>query len=200
MRITADEKEATRERILAAAVSQFRESGFSAATTRDIAREAKIATGTLFNYFPSKEAIVLALAVEALAEADKDFERAKRSGASLEEELFALIAAGLRQLKRHRDYLGPLVQAALSPLVVGTGLDDVAAVREQHLSRVQGILSEHGLPERSSVALQLYWTLYLGILAYWISDRSPKQEDTRALSDQSVSMFCEWVRRDDGEP
>src|SRR5256885_4152619 len=112
MRITAAEKENTRERIIAAAVEQFRQCGFAAATTRDIARQSQIATGTLFNYFTSKEAIVFALAANALTAADEDFEKTKRSDASLEEDLFLCVAAGLRRLKRHRSYLSPLIQAA----------------------------------------------------------------------------------------
>ena len=47
MRITAEEKNATKERIVAAAVELFRARGFEATTTRDIARQAKIASGTI---------------------------------------------------------------------------------------------------------------------------------------------------------
>ena len=195
MRITAAEKEDTRERIIAAAVDQFRNCGFEAATTRDIARQAQIATGTLFNYFNSKEAIVLALAADALAAADDDFAKAKRPDAPLEEDIFLYVASGLRRLKRHRSYLGPVIQAALSPLVAADRLKDIDALREHHLGRVSETLSAHGFADPSSVHLQLYWTLYLGILSYWISDRSPKQEDSRVLIDQSVSMFCDWLRR-----
>ena len=42
-------------------------------TTRDIARAARIASGTLFNYFPTKEAIAAGLAAEAAAEAHARF-------------------------------------------------------------------------------------------------------------------------------
>jgi hypothetical protein len=37
--------------------------------------------------------------------------------------------------------------------------------------------------------MQLYWTLYLGVLAYWATDVSPQQEDTLALLDQSLKLF-----------
>ncbi len=200
MRITAAEKEDTRERIIAAAAQQFRKSGFEAATTRDIAREAQIAAGTLFNYFTSKEAIVIAIAADALARADDDFAKSQRGGASLEEDLFLLIAAGLRRQKRHRLYLAPVVQTALSPLVARDRLPAMDAIRDQHLQRVSEILTAHGIADPSPVHLQLYWTLYLGILSYWINDRSPKQEDSRVLIDQSVSMFCDWLRRPAHEP
>ncbi|HEY2148205.1 MAG TPA: helix-turn-helix domain-containing protein, partial [Pirellulales bacterium] len=61
MRITAEQKSQTRKRILDAAVELFRTRGFDAATTRDLAIAAGIATGTVFNYFPNKESIVAAL-------------------------------------------------------------------------------------------------------------------------------------------
>ena len=87
MRITADEKAATRKRILTAAKALFRSKGFQQATTRDIAREVGMATGTLFNYFSSKEAIVIDLAIQSLGKAKKDFARHRNEQASLEEDL-----------------------------------------------------------------------------------------------------------------
>jgi AcrR family transcriptional regulator len=64
MRITAEAKSATRQRILQAAMSLFVSDGWQHTTTRGIAVAAGIATGTLFNYFPTKEAIAAALMAE----------------------------------------------------------------------------------------------------------------------------------------
>jgi AcrR family transcriptional regulator len=88
MRITAEEKTATRQRILDAALQAFRKQGFEATTTRDIATAAGIASGTLFNYFASKEAIVEDMAAQALAKARSRFDHVAVDGA-LEEALFA---------------------------------------------------------------------------------------------------------------
>src|SRR5436305_13411470 len=93
MRVTAETKEATRPRILDCAQDQFRSAGFEATTTRDIAKAAGIATGTLFNYFATKEAIVTALIVDSLkrlAVVDPSEHQ------TLEEALFAHVAATLR--------------------------------------------------------------------------------------------------------
>src|SRR5262245_50808496 len=107
MRVTAETKAATRERILDAAQRLFAGQGFESATTRDIAREAEIAAGTLFNYFPTKEAIALCLVSAAYAQAadrlGADLAR-KADPLTLEEELFAHVAAGLRKLKPFRKY------------------------------------------------------------------------------------------------
>ena len=75
MRVTAETKAATRQRILDAARQLFATGGFDTSTTcGDIADAAGIATGTLFNYFPTKEALLASLAAEAIAGVDRDFE------------------------------------------------------------------------------------------------------------------------------
>ena len=75
MRVTAETKNATRERILEVAKRLFAGQGFDAATTRDIAREAQVASGTLFNYFPTKESIALCLISDVWQQALQSFER-----------------------------------------------------------------------------------------------------------------------------
>ena len=52
---------ARRQAILEAAMKLFTQRGYAAATIRGIAREAAIAQGTIYLYFPSKRDILLAL-------------------------------------------------------------------------------------------------------------------------------------------
>ena len=194
MRITAEEKEATRERIEAAALELFRTRGFEATTTRDIAKQAEIAVGTLFNYFTAKEAIVIALAEEGLAKAQAA--AAKQPAAeTLEEDLFALVAAELRQLRPLRKFIGPVLETALSPLATATAAaNGEASLRVQHLESVTRIARAHGIAEISAVPLQVYWSLYSGVLAFWAADKSPRQEETLALLDNSLHMFAAWLQ------
>jgi hypothetical protein len=37
--------------------------------------------------------------------------------------------------------------------------------------------------------MHLAWTLYIGVLSFWVRDNSPNQEDTLALLDRSLGMF-----------
>jgi AcrR family transcriptional regulator len=189
MRVTAEAKAATRCRILEAARNCFSKVGFEAATTRDIAKAAGIAAGTLFNYFPTKEAIALALVAEALGEASRRFE-SRAGGESMEEDLFALIAAELRSLRPHRTYLRPVLEMALSPLARSEVSPVGEQIRVEHLEAVERLIVARipGQPPSPTV-LNLYWTLYTGVLAFWTGDSSPHQEDTLAILDHYLRAF-----------
>jgi AcrR family transcriptional regulator len=192
MRVTAETKTATRQAILQAARRLFAENGFEATTTRDIAQAAAIASGTLFNYFATKEAIVASMADEALGKTWEGFARGTSGYETFEESLFAVIAASLRKLKPLRKYLPALLTTSLSPLAEGAD-QNAAGVRVAHLEAVTAVAARHGYRDLSPLALQLYWTLYVGVLVFWAGDGSPKQEDTLALVDESISMFVEWL-------
>ena len=191
MRVTAEKKDATRRRIVETALDLFRSRGFEATTTRDIARAAGIASGTLFNYFDTKEAIVGRLAEESLANARSGFAKQPVDG-DLGEELFALTAAELRGLKPLRKFIAPLLESVLCPLAAGSRSGTTDAFRADHLEIVAEIASRHGIADLSPVALQVYWALYTGALTFWAADTSPRQEDTLALLDQSFNMFAAW--------
>src|SRR5215475_9587602 len=55
----ARNREAIRTRIVNAALALFQEKGFDATTTKSIARRARVAEGTVFNYFETKEDVAL---------------------------------------------------------------------------------------------------------------------------------------------
>jgi AcrR family transcriptional regulator len=52
-------KEATRKKIISTAIGLFNNRGFDQTTVEQIAEEADVARGTVFNHFPVKEALVL---------------------------------------------------------------------------------------------------------------------------------------------
>jgi AcrR family transcriptional regulator len=193
MRVTAKTKAATRRRIVEVSRQLFATRGFEASTTRDIADAAGIASGTLFNYFTTKEAILGSLAFDALGTAQREFEEQDAPVGSFEEALFGLVAAGLRKLKPLRKHLPVLLEASLSPLAAAPA-DDDDSLRVEHLEAVTRVAKRHGLGELSGLALQMYWTLYIGLLMFWANDSSPKQENTLALLDTSLAMFTGWLQ------
>lgn len=193
MRITAEAKTATRERIIKAAARLFAKEGYDNATTRGIAAKAGIATGTLFNYFESKEAIVAALISEAVSRAQQEIQ--KRDDETLEEELFTFIWTELSALGEYRKFLAQAAETILSPLRRHSHESAGESIRTNHLEAVEQILVSHGVATPTAVTMQLYWTLYLGVFAHWATDDSPKQEDTLALLDQSLKLLVAALPR-----
>ena len=190
MRITGQAKTETRQRILQAATSLLQSDGWQKTTTRSIAVAAQIATGTLFNYFPTKEAIAAALLAEALKRTSEEFSASQSKETTLEASLFTLIWSGLSNLREFRKFLAPACETIFSPLARGSPDSPGDAIRVDHLELVDAIITSHGFQSpRSAVAIQLYWTLYLGVLEFWAADDSPGQEDTLALLDQSLRLF-----------
>jgi AcrR family transcriptional regulator len=196
VRITAEAKAETRERIVEIAARLFTTDGWNSTTTRGIAAAAGIAAGTLFNYFESKEAIVAALMSEALEEAQEEVRKRRGGNESLEEELFSLIWAELRSLRRFRKFLPAAAETVLSPLRRSSEDGPGESLRVNHLQAVEEIIAAHGIPKPlPPLTLQLYWTLYLGVFAYWATDDSSQQEDSLALLDQSLKLFVSALDR-----
>lgn len=190
MRVSRETKEKTRQAIVGTARDLFTRKGFEQATTRDIAARAGIAVGTLFNYFPSKEALGMEIIAEALEAGRKDYLALRRGEESVEEELFLFAISGLNRLKPHRAYLSSVVETALSPFTRTQGNETGERVRIEHLEDVASIVSRHDKTGQPSfVAMNLYWALYLGVLAFWSQDESPDQDDTLVLLDQSMRLF-----------
>ena len=197
MRISKKAREETRTRILERAAELFGGKGFEETTTRDIATAVGLATGTLFNYFPTKETLAMTLVTDALERASEDHRSRRRGDEDLTEELFLFVASGLRRLSRFRSFLGPVFERSLSPFPRRTVCPEGEIARGAQLGAVGEILERHGFEGAPDhVAMTMYWSLYLGILAFWTNDGSPNQDETRALIDYSVRLFVHVVSGD----
>ena len=187
MRITAEAKVQVRERIIDSALDLFASHGYSRTTTRDIAAAAGVAVGTIFNYFPAKESLAMVVIGQALEDAERTFLKRRRGDEELTEDLFAYILQGLHKLRPHRRYAGEVIGKATSPFTNSELSDDGRRIKSAHLKMVSKILSWHGVG--ATFPSHLYWTLYVGVLAFWVNDRSKKQEDTLVVLDQSIRLF-----------
>lgn len=194
MRISEQAKEENRARILEMAARQFVAKGFEDTTTRDIALAAGLATGTLFNYFPSKETLAMTMVTEAFSRGREDFRQRRTGEEDLTEDLFLYIASGLRRLRPLRPFLGPVLERSLSPFPRKNICPEGEAARQEHLAAVHEIIGAHGFADVPDyVAMIMYWSLYLGILAFWVNDELPNQEATQALIDYSIRMFVQVI-------
>jgi AcrR family transcriptional regulator len=194
MRISEQAKQENRARILEKATEIFTSKGFEESTTRDIAQASGLAVGTLFNYFPTKETLAMTMVTEALSQGREDFLRRRIGTEDLVEELFLFVASGLRRLRPLRPFLGPVLERSLSPFPRKNICQEGEAARQGHLATVQRIITGHGFTEAPDyVAMTMYWSLYLGILAFWSNDESQNQEASQSMIDYSIRMFVQVI-------
>jgi AcrR family transcriptional regulator len=182
MKVSAETKIATRRRLLDVARELLEERGWEGLTTRDIAASAGVANGTMFNYFPTKEALLGALISETVAAAAEELARRRKSCATLEEDLLTFIWRGVRRLTPLRGVL---------PAAIATTLDDA---REPYLDAAERLLAQHRA-SLSVVEKNLLWLLYSGVLTFWLKDESPKQEETLALIDRTTRLFAATMEK-----
>ena len=107
---------AARQRLYNTAVALIAERGFDQTTLRDVASRANVSVGLLYRYFPSKQAVVLALYDELSAE-QVSHAAAMPRGKWRDRFLFTLETT-LTILRPHRQTL-----AALIPVLVSNAPD-----------------------------------------------------------------------------
>ncbi|HKI55642.1 MAG TPA: helix-turn-helix domain-containing protein [Trueperaceae bacterium] len=178
-----------RQRIFDAAMRLFEDRGFQATTFDAIARAAEVSRGTVFNYFPYKEAILIeyfGLRLEALRQALQD--RREQHGAAPVGELFFLFDALARFVESHRRLVLPLSYELLNPdpersraaylaLPLGDLLLDVLA-----RARQEGSVREDYSRERLARTLANVYFITVMQWAAYRQDRSIRDELRTALT------------------
>lgn len=184
--------EETRARILASALNVFREHGFDAATMREIAARAGVAVGAAYYYFDSKEALVMAFyeqTQDALAPA---VEQILSNSRTLEQRLRGIIGQKLAYFSPNRALMGTLSahcnpEHPLSPFSKAT-----APIRERDIAYFARAVHDSKLrlpPSILPYVPRLLWLYQMGIILFWVFDRSPRQARTGVLFSKTLSMM-----------
>lgn len=146
--------------LLAAAAGVFCRTGYASASTNAIAREAGVSPGTLYQYFPNKEAIAVELGGQLLQRAHETHGQAFRPE-NLRRPLPELLDA----------VLDPVIafnceNPAFWALMHGTGVPGIAQEHEElHtglLARIEAVLRDF-CPEASAHELAHISNMILGI-------------------------------------
>jgi AcrR family transcriptional regulator len=182
---------ATREKILEAALELFRERGFADATMRDIAARAGVASGLAYYYFESKDAIVLAFYQRAKDDLATLFETGQKDK-NLASRLQALIEIKFRYFKPDRRFLGALMAHAADPASPLSPFGEPSReIREFDFSQFERALTETRTAVPKDLAphiAKILWFYQMGLVLFWIYDRSPDQRRSRELLEKSLKM------------
>jgi AcrR family transcriptional regulator len=190
----AQNKEKTKRAILRAALDLFAQKGFYHTTTKAISRKAKIAEGTLFNYFETKEDLALYFFEQELAGViqwhDQDAHTRK---APLPEKLFAIVHHLLERLAPYEEFIGAVYLRALQP---SSKLSPLALESQEqnlrYLRFVRQLLAEGAqqgeIPPVGDFGAYAFGLFHMAVITYWLQDRSPGKEQTLALLDRCLKL------------
>jgi AcrR family transcriptional regulator len=127
-----------RERLFRAALELFAKKGFLETTVEDITEAADVGKGTFFNYFPSKDHILLAFGEMQLAKLEAAIELARRTNEPMPEFLRSLGVRMTQEPTRNPAIIRALLQAYLSTTPVRQGMIDLQKrVHALHTQMIQ---------------------------------------------------------------
>ena len=194
---TKAKSDETRARIMAAAMDLFRRKGFEETTMRDIAAEAGVATGAAYYYFDSKDAIVLEFYNQAQQEMEPQLEEALTQSKDLKARVGALFDVKFRYFEPNRRLLGTLAahadpQHRLSPFGAET-----KEMRERDMKFFERALAGSRINVSGDLGRHLpriLWMYQMGLILFWIYDRSEAQQRTRALVEKSLGIVVRLIK------
>ena len=194
---SGSKSEETQLRILTAALELFHEKGFEATTMRDIATRAEVATGAAYYYFASKDALVLAFYYQATKEMAPRIEEALSASTDLRKRLTGLIEVKLKYFKSSRRLLTALAAHGDPEHPLSPFNERSREIRDQDVAFFERAISgsRTRVADDLKAALpQLLWMCQMGIILYWIHDRSPAQQKTAALLEKSLAIVVRLIQ------
>jgi AcrR family transcriptional regulator len=114
-----------RERLFRAALELFAQKGFIETTVEDITEAADVGKGTFFNYFPSKDHILLAFGEMQLGKLEAAVEMVRRTDEPMPEFLRSLALRMTQEPVRNPAIIRILLQAYLSTTPVRAAMMDL---------------------------------------------------------------------------
>ena len=188
----AAKSEETKQKILEAALGMFRERGFEESTMREIAKQAGVATGLAYYYFPKKEDLVMAFYVKVNVEMRSLVEVALGANKKLEQKLRALIQVKFDHFQPDRRFLGALSAYSANPAHrLSPFSDDTREIREEGINQFRQAIeqSEMKVPKDLADALpKVLWMYQMGMVLFWIYDQSEGQRRTQMLVEKSTGI------------
>ena len=194
-RAVADKRAA----LLAAALRLIASSGLHATTTAAVAREAGVAAGTLYLYFPSKEALVNALYLDLLGERHRaavaDVGSLDGAPADPREQLWRSWHGLARW---HLDH--PAATRVLQQLR-GSGILSAETRAAEQRARAEGLTDFRRAIARGllrDVSVRAFWALYAGpilALADAADDGEDEGDDEGEVSDAVLRATFDGVCR-----
>jgi len=189
--------EQTRQLILETALRLFRERGYTETTMRAIAKEAGVAVGNAYYYFDSKEHLIQGFydrnqaahrdAAEAVLAGEQDFAARLRG----------VLHAGIDVNQPYHSFAATFFKTAAEPSSPLSPFSrESSPAREAAIAIFRDVVDGSSAkldPELRKELPELLWLGWMGVVLFWVYDRSPGQRRTRRLIDGVVPLVDRLV-------
>ena len=186
--------ELTRERILTAAAHVFAEYGYAAGTTNRIAERARISIGSLYQYFPNKDAILAKLLVRHIDRgAWPQADQLDLSPGSLEATVRALVRDALDHHGDDPQLLRIMIEEAPFSQELR---DTIGRHGASRVGQVRDVLARHpdvGVRDLDTAAEMITFTVEVNVHKLMADPRAVSIE---AFERELVDMVTRYLRGD----
>jgi AcrR family transcriptional regulator len=123
-------QQARRERVIRAALELGAEGGYDAVQMRDVAARAQVALGTIYRYFPSKDALLVAVMVQWVEDLQRRVTRHPPTGDDTVERVTDVFGRAIRTMDREPRLTSAVITAmtAGDPAAVDAMLEVTGAM------------------------------------------------------------------------
>jgi AcrR family transcriptional regulator len=196
--LRARKKAATRESILRVAIDLFSKSGFDRPTIDLIAAKAGVGKGTVYNYFATKEDILVAF----MAEQEARVQARVGEFAERDEPLARILSRLVRYQFRLKEPHHAFARVLLAQLILrGPDLQEYIARMQEHIDPALTLLFTR-LQERRLVRSDLevdslvdgFKAMHFGLSCLWAMEGPPFRFAYRTADDQ-IEMFSRTIER-----
>jgi AcrR family transcriptional regulator len=173
-----------RARIMDSALTLFGQHGYDATTIKMIAQHANVAQGLLYNYFPSKEALLAAIFQHSMHAVRESFTTADQVAPN--ERIAALIRAAFAQVREHERFWRLSYSARTQIPVLATLGVDLAAWTHEVQQTIARYCHDAGMPNPLIEAAILF-ALIDGVSQHYVLD--PQHYPLEAIEQSLIARY-----------
>jgi AcrR family transcriptional regulator len=189
--------EQTKALILTTALEILHERGYAQTTMRAIAQKAGVSLGNAYHYFGSKDHLIQAF----YHDLHEDHLRASlpslQKESSLKGRLLSVMRLKIDTLEPYHEFAGVLFQTAADPhSPLNPFAHASASVRRDSIKLFEQVVEQTKARIPTDLRAELpylLWLYHMGIILFWIHDRSRKRARTYHLIDQTVDLLDKLI-------
>ncbi|MFF3098019.1 TetR/AcrR family transcriptional regulator [Streptomyces cyaneofuscatus] len=193
----AAKSEQTRTLILETALRLFAERGYDKTTMRAIAQEAGVSTGNAYYYFSSKEHLVQGFYDRIAGEHAAAVRPVLADEAELADRVRGVLLAWLDVAEPYHRFAAQFFKNAADPeSPLSPFSDESVAAREAAISIHRETLAGSDTrsdPELAPLLPELLWLMQMGLVLFWVYDRSPGSERSRRLVERTAPIAARAI-------